>query len=185
MNNQPKTPVMQQPKNRRSTALLLAGVAALAATLYWRPWSPGTPTEARLRERFAAYSKARQASDWRTLYDLTDPQERQRVSYEDFVQFYGKDMYRLHDVALRKVQVDVANGKATTEMSVDMELIPERIPEAYRRNLKIEDKGALRQRTDHALAWVWRDRDWGFHMDRVVVTGRNSQGHVAVPGGAK
>jgi hypothetical protein len=163
-----------------STGVLIAAIAGLTALAYWRPWS-SVPTEVRLRARLDSYTKARQGADWSALYRLADPVERQSVTYEAFLKFYGQEVTKVRALDVRAVRVDAATGQATTDVVLDLELVPERLPPTFRRNLKIEDKNSLKSRTELALEWVWRDGDWYFHLDRVVTTGRDGEGRVAAP----
>jgi hypothetical protein len=163
-----------------STTVNLAAVLAVLAVLaVWRPWAPGVPTEARLRARFAEYAAARRAASWRSLYEIANPDHRGHVGYEKFLEFYGQDFTRVHDIALRSVQVDAGAGKATTDMEVELELVPERIPARFQRNLSVADPNSMRTRSNHAMQWTWRGGDWYFDMERVVLTGRDPQGRPA------
>ncbi len=164
-----------------TTFLLVAAIAAGSLLAAWRPWSKPVPTEERLRARLDSYTELRRASDWKTLFTLVDPIEQARVGQDSFLRFFGQEMTRLVAIEVKEAHMDADRGTAAIDVEIEHELIPERLPANYRRGLKVEDKSTLRQRSPYTLEWVWRDGDWYFSLDRVVLTGRDKEGRRASP----
>ncbi len=164
-----------------TTFLLVAAIAAGSLLAAWRPWSKPAPTEERLRARLDSYTELRRTSDWKTLFTLVDPIEQERVGQDSFFRFYGQEMTRLIGLQVKETHMNADRGTASIDLEVEHELVPEKLPAQYRRNLKVEDKSTLRQRSPYTLEWVWRDGDWYFSLDRVMLTGRDKEGRRAAP----
>ena len=173
---------MQSCVSGRSATLILSLAVAIGGALAaWRPWAKPAPSEARLRARLDQYVELRKASNWKSLYAMTDPLEQARVGIESFLTFYGKEMTRFHSLEVKEARMDAEHGRATIDVEVEHEMIPERLPPAFRRGLKVDDKSLLTQRSPTKLEWVWRDGEWYLGMDRVVLTGRDKEGRAAKP----
>jgi hypothetical protein len=166
---------------RSATPFLL--VAAIAAGLLaaWRPWSTAAPTKERLHARMDSYTELRRASDWKALFALVDPIQQERVGLDTFLRFCGQEMTRLIGIDVKDTKLDADRGTASIDLEVEHELVPEKLPAQFRRNLKVEDKSTLRQRSPYTLEWVWRDGEWYYSLDRVMLTGRDKEGRPASP----
>jgi hypothetical protein len=158
------------------TLLLVVAVVVTVVVAIWRPWYAPASDE-RLRARLDRYVALRKAGDWQGLYAMTDPHDRRVVDYAKFHRFYGQEMTRLHSITVKEARMDDASKTANMELDVEVELVPENLPATFRRSLKVDDRAALRQRSNVKLDWVWRG-DWYFGMDRVVLTGRDKEGRV-------
>ena len=163
------------------TVLLAMAVAAGGALAIWRPWSKPAPSEVRLRARLDEYVDLRRASNWKAIYSMSDPIEQAKVGLDAFLRFYGGEMTRFLGLDVKEAHMDAERGVATIDVEIEHEVIPERLPAQFRRNLTLEDKDSLKQRGPHKLEWVWRDGDWYMGMDRVVLTGRAREGRPAAP----
>lgn len=164
-----------------ANVLLALAVLALAVLSWLRPWRGQQPTEARLRERVAAYEAARRSGSVDQLFELAAPADTAIVGGDAFRTFYGRDMTRVHGVAIEGI--DLRGDRATTHLSIDYELIPERMPAAHRRNLQVSEGATLRQQGKVDLEWVFAADDWHFRVDRVVLTGRDTEGRRVAPAG--
>lgn len=169
------------PPQRGSTAVtLVLSIAVLGAgVLAWlRPWSQSLATEESLRAAIAEYAQARKAGDMPKLFDLAAPGEADKVGFDGFAKFYGQNMTLVHGVTIESLHMDAAT--ATTQLDIDYELVPERMPASYRRNLKVPE-GSLRQHGKIQLDWLFVEGQWHYRLDRVVLTGRDSEGRRAAP----
>lgn len=185
MNSVQPIPLRSLPRRIRrtqrgstATTVLLALAVAGAGMLAWyRPWSTSPATEARLRQRLAEYEQARRDRDVERLHALAAPSDTAVVSPDAFRTFYGQEMTRFHGLTVQALHID--GNRATTDVAIDFELVPEHMPATYRRNLQTADGAALRQHGNISLEWLFEAGDWHFRVDRVVLTGRDPQGRKA------
>lgn len=163
---------------------LLAAIGYTATLLPWGAWG-GVPfsevAEARLTERVAEYKRLRASEDWAGLYDLVKPDHRKIVGKAQFLQLFGSGVVRYSSFETKAVAIDEDEHAAQVVMRIDGEMLPDRLPPAYRASLRIDDPAALKQTTDLTLDWSWQDGDWHFHLDRELLTGKDAQGRAIVP----
>ncbi|MEM7205827.1 MAG: hypothetical protein AAF628_36575 [Planctomycetota bacterium] len=181
----PGSATQAKSTSRPFTTLLL--LAAIAVLLWLIPWSRlgGVPfaevAEERLNAQLAAYTDLRVNDDWVTLYEMTSPADREIVDRTRFLQMYGAGVMRVHGVKTNSIDIDAEKRTAKVQITVDGEIVPERLPPHARNGFQIEDPSKLRQQSPVTLTWVWSDEQWYWEMDAVVKTGMNPQGKATKP----
>lgn len=164
------------PSTRRYTiVLLLVGIAVCLALLPWGRWF-GASADEKLTQRIAEYVQLRQRDDWVSIYAMADARDRRQVPIQRFLTLYGSGAIRMLSLSEKSREVDLANGAAKVEMTLEGELQLDKLPPSARQTLRLEDKSALRQTGDFTSHWAWRDGNWWLRMEREAVTGRTGDG---------
>ena len=137
----------------------------------------GEALRAALERRVGRYLGLRLADGWPTLYEFTDPVQRQRLGLSRFLDAYGHGVLKVEDIYARSLQVDPVRGVATVELHTDARMLPERLPPEFRRGLRVDDPDSLKQSLDHTQTWVLRDGQWYYRMEDEIVSGRDGEGN--------
>lgn len=146
-------------------------IAVLAALLGVGIWlmPEGEPTfgdvedeREALVERWQGYIELRRAREWTRIYDeYIDPGHRTRISPAQFAELYGDRYVELRGVELGAVEVDPRTQRAELSAKIELELVPERLPEPYRSSFEMpDDPSYLVNAEDLTREWVWRRGEW-------------------------
>lgn len=139
--------------------------------------STNADSELALAVRVEQFIDLRKHEDWAHLYELVDPAERKTMSLARFISYFGQGVSKLNTIEPRAVTVNHKKQVAAVGLYIDMELLPDRLPAAFRRNLQPSDKDQLRQQTEQSLQWVRRDKVWYFQCGRELAMGRDTKGN--------
>ncbi len=167
----------------RRTGILLAVAAAMLGTLHWTAGQtdPFQGAEKALTARVAEYVRLRLTDDWVALYAMTAPEQRTAVDLAAFLESYGHGVLKVAKLEPVATSVDAKTQSASVRMNLDAELVPERLPAAFRSGLRQPGEGGLRQESDFELRWKWQDGTWYFAMDQEIVDRAGTMEKSVVP----
>jgi hypothetical protein len=160
-------------------------VVAVAAVCFggWKlahppaPKDPFAEADARLAKRVDEYVALRLAGDWVKLYEMTPPEERERVNITNFLLCYGGGVIKVNELQQIGREIDEVKRTAKVELSLEGEIVPSMLPPPYN-TLNEPHPEHLHQRASVLLDWVWRGNDWYFAMDPALVSGKSAGGQL-------
>ena len=162
---------------RRGAILALVAVIGIGAwAVSTEQPDPFERAEEALEQRVEEYLALRRADDWVALYQMTNPEHRRRVSLSTFLSTYGRGLLKVHEIRATSTEIDPISRRAEVGLWSDVELVPDRLPERFRRGFRAPPPEFLRTQDEHSMSWKWIDGQWFFEMDREVVTGIDEDG---------
>ena len=173
---------MKNSSNKLLAGALIVGTGACVALLPWSRWLAVEPDpEQQLTERIARYAELRQQADWVEIYALMDEKDRNKVPLARFMGLYGSSPLKVISITENSRKIDMAAGKAETNLKLEAELQLDKLPLQYRRSLGPQKPEDLRKTDDFSVTWVWADDEWWLRMDDEARTGRTKDGKAVKP----
>ena len=126
-----------------------------------------------LRERVERYVELRYADDWESLYEMTDPKDRERVSRGNFLAQTQLGVMKVLDMQIGESRL--VENRATVKIHMTAQLVPENLPASFR-TVRYDDDSDLSQQQAFDLEWVWRKGVWYFRMPSELTRGVNYRG---------